>query len=195
MKKKQQFPPEKELVIALKSQDPTVLPILYKMYHSAVKNVVSRVVLDEDEAEDLVQDCFISYWQKGWLYNPEKGRLFTWMLNLARNKAIDIYRSKSFKNNRRNIDLDTNHDAVDNTVYLLNNYDTLGLKAMVEQLVPNQSIVIQLFYFEGYTQAEIAEILNMPLGTVKTRIRYALENLRRILKTDIMICNPMKLPA
>lgn len=139
-------------------------------------------ILDNAElSSDVLQEVFINIWRKIESYDASKGRLFTWMLNIARNASIDTLRSKSFQNSRKNQSIPEN---VDNllTGSFQQNTDVLGLRKLVEKLKTEQRVLIDLAYFKGYTHEEIAEIEGIPLGTVKTRIRSALIQLRTILQ-------------
>ena len=100
-------------------------------------------------------------------------------MNIARNLAIDFTRSKSFKNQGKNLELDKIVGYIDSHKSTSFNPDQIGLKALLEKLRPEQRDIIDLAYFKGYTQVEIAEALNIPLGTVKTRMRMAIMQLRQ----------------
>ncbi|RYG16603.1 MAG: RNA polymerase sigma factor, partial [Chitinophagaceae bacterium] len=108
-----------------------------------------------------------------------KGRLFTWMMNIARNLSIDKLRSKDFKNANKNQDIENNVSFIDEQKKVSFNADTLGLKELVVNLKPDFKDVLDMVYFKGYTHVEAAEELNLPLGTVKTRVRMAILELRK----------------
>ena len=171
--------PEEELIIALKSRDITAMQALYDMYSGALLGVISRIVQPVEVAEDLLQETFIKIWNSSDGYDPTKGRLFTWMMNIARNLAIDKLRSKDFKNSGKNQDIENNVDFIDAQKEVTFNADTLGVKDMVNALKPELNVVLNMVYFKGYTHAEAAEELSLPLGTVKTRIRMAIMELRK----------------
>ncbi|MNL06044.1 ECF RNA polymerase sigma factor SigL [compost metagenome] len=167
------------MVIALKSRDITAMQALYDMYSGALLGVISRIVQPVEVAEDLLQETFIKIWNSSDGYDPTKGRLFTWMMNIARNLAIDKLRSKDFKNSGKNQDIENNVDFIDAQKEVTFNADTLGVKDMVNALKPELNVVLNMVYFKGYTHAEAAEELSLPLGTVKTRIRMAIMELRK----------------
>lgn len=149
------------------------------MYSSSLYGVISRIITDTATAEDLLQETFLKIWNSFSGYDAGKGRLFTWMVNIARNLAIDKIRSKDFKNQNKNQDLENNVTFIDerkNTVY---NPELLGVKELVETLKPEQKAIIELVYFKGYTHVEAADELGVPLGTIKTRLRMAIMLLRR----------------
>lgn len=172
---------EEALILGLKAQDSSVLKIVYDKYASALYGVISRMVNDDHLAEDVLQEAFLKIWNNATQYEASKGRLFTWMMNICRNAAIDKMRSKGFKNNKQT--------ASDETVLLENptkiyddiKPDTIGIKELVEKLKPEWKQLIDLIYFKGYTQQEVADELEMPLGTVKTRLRSAINELRTVI--------------
>ncbi|HTK21329.1 MAG TPA: sigma-70 family RNA polymerase sigma factor [Mucilaginibacter sp.] len=170
---------EEELVLALRQREKIAVEALYDMYSASLFGVIVRIVIDEAIAEDILQDTFVKIWNSFSSYNTEKGRLFTWMVNIARNLAIDKIRSKDFKNQTKNQELENNVTFIDeqrNTVY---KPELLGVKDLVEQLKPEQKSILDLVYFKGYTHVEAADELGVPLGTIKTRLRMAIIQLRK----------------
>jgi RNA polymerase sigma factor (sigma-70 family) len=170
---------EEELVLALRQREKIAIDALYDMYSSSLFGVIIRIVNDTAIAEDILQDTFVKIWNSFSSYSTEKGRLFTWMVNIARNMAIDKIRSKDFKNQGKNQELENNVTFIDeqrNTVY---KPELLGVKELVEGLKPEQKAILDLVYFKGYTHVEAADELGVPLGTVKTRLRMAIIQLRK----------------
>jgi len=170
---------EEELVLALRQREKIAVEALYDMYSASLFGVIVRIVNDEALAEDILQDTFVKIWNSFSSYSTEKGRLFTWMVNIARNLAIDKIRSKDFKNQTKNRELENNVTFIDeqrNTVY---KPELLGVKDLVEQLKPEQKSILDLVYFKGYTHVEAADELGVPLGTIKTRLRTAIAQLRK----------------
>ena len=170
---------EAELVIALQKQETIAIKSLYDMYSGALLGVISRIVIHTEVAEDLLQETFVKIWNSASSYDSSKGRLFTWMMNVARNLSIDKLRSKDFKNSNKNQDIENNVDFIDEQKKVTFNADTLGLKELVTKLKPEFKSVLDMVYFKGYTHVEAAEELNLPLGTVKTRVRMAILELRK----------------
>jgi RNA polymerase sigma factor (sigma-70 family) len=170
---------EEELVRALKSQETVAIKALYDMYSGALFGVISRIIPQTEVAEDVLQETFIKIWKSADNYDPGKGRLFTWMMNIARNLAIDKLRSKDFKNANKNQDIENNVDFIDTQKEVTFNADAIGIKDMVTSLKPEFNLVLDMVYFKGYTHVEAAEELDLPLGTVKTRIRMAIMELRK----------------
>jgi RNA polymerase sigma factor (sigma-70 family) len=173
---------EQELTALLKNKDQAAFARLYDNYSGAIYSIILQIVNDEELANDILQEVFINIWRKIEMYDAEKGRLFTWMLNIARNASIDMLRSRGYRNSKKNQSIQENVDITvpGNTEQM--NVDSIGLKKLLEKLKPEQRVLIDLSYFKGYTHEEIAEQENIPLGTVKTRIRNALIQLREILK-------------
>lgn len=174
---------EEELVMQLKEKNTDAFNTLYDHYSPAIFGVILRVVNDKDVAEDLLQDSFLKIWNSFGNYDSSKGRLFTWMLNVARNAAIDHLRSKQVKMELQNRSLENSVNEIDSLMGNTNYVDHIGLKSVLKKLRPEYILLIELIYFKSYTQEEASKELNIPLGTVKTRIRAAINQLREILKT------------
>ncbi len=141
-----------------------------------------QILADGELSNDVLQEVFVSIWRKIESYDALKGRLFTWMLNITRNASIDVLRSKSYQNSQKNqsISETTQFNGVDRSAQF--NVDNIGVRKVLEKLKHDQRILIELAYFKGYTHEEIANMESIPLGTVKTRIRNALIQLREHLK-------------
>lgn len=173
---------EQQLITLLKSRESKAFGYLYDHYSAALLGIIMQILKDEPVANDVLQEVFISIWKKIESYDAAKGRLFTWMLNIARNASIDMLRSKAYQNEKKNQGLEGNVDLnIDRQVSALN-VDNIGLRKVLEKLKKDYRILLELAYFKGYTHEEIAEIESIPLGTVKTRIRNALIQLRQELK-------------
>jgi RNA polymerase sigma factor (sigma-70 family) len=170
---------EDELVSALRNREKIAVEALYDMYSASLFGVISRIITEIPVAEDVLQETFVKIWNSFSGYSAEKGRLFTWMVNIARNLAIDKIRSKDFKNQAKNHELENNVTFIDeqrNTVY---KPELLGIRELVSTLKPEQKSILDLVYFKGYTHVEAAEELGVPLGTIKTRLRMAILQLRK----------------
>ena len=165
----------------LQQQSEQAFSYLYDNYSGALFNIINQVVADKEIAADVLQEVFINIWRKIDSYDASKGRLFTWMLNIARNAAIDKIRSKGFRDGLKNQSLTEDLSAF-NTFSVKQNIDDYGLRKIVNGLKDEQKILVELSYFQGFTHEEIAKSLNIPLGTVKTRIRSALTQLRTLIK-------------
>lgn len=157
---------------------------MYDHYSGALYGVVLRIIRDEEIAREGLQDSFLKIWEKMDSYDSSKGRLFTWMLNVTRNLAIDRTRSKEMSKARKTDGLDLSVNKINRLEKVELQVETIGLKDSLQRLPEEQQFVIEHLYLKGYTQAELAEEFNIPLGTVKTRTRLALIELRTILKVD-----------
>jgi RNA polymerase sigma-70 factor (ECF subfamily) len=170
---------EQELTAALKAKDDKAFSYLYDHYSGSLYSIILQIIKSPEIANDILQEVFISIWRKIESYDPIRGRLFTWMLNISRNASIDMLRSKSHQNNQKNQEITDNVYSFNQTETII---DNIGLSKFMEKLRPEQRVLIELAYFKGYTHDEIAQIEAIPLGTVKTRIRSALLQLRELIK-------------
>ena len=169
------------LVEQFKKKDEKAFEALYHMYSKSMHGVIYNIVRDSDIAEEIMQDVFIKAWHHADSYSSEKGRFFTWILNISRNAAIDKTRSKSFKNTKQNLDSDFFVDILETRENLDKTTDAIGIKKFVGKLAKKCKQVIELLYFKGYTQSEVSETLDMPIGTVKTRNRQCIQELRTLV--------------
>jgi RNA polymerase sigma factor (sigma-70 family) len=173
---------EDVLVKKLQQREEQAFHLLYDQYSPALYGVILKVVRDEEAARDVLQDSFVKIWRNIPSYDSQKGRLFTWLLNIARNTAIDAIRTRHSGQS-----IQTSTDIVDIVDQHQQTYqpavETLDLPDKVNQLNPDRRMVIDLVYFYGYTHEEVAEKLNLPLGTVKTRVRSALQELKKLFGT------------
>ncbi len=172
---------EDELISLLKQRDKKGFTLLYDNYSAALYGIVLKIVRSEEVAEDVLQDAFVKIWKNIDAYSSTKGTLFTWILNVARNTAIDRIRSQEFKNSAQIRTIEDNVGMVDrqNNEYIP--IDHIGLEKVVEKLRPEHQIIIEYIYFKGYTQTEVSEALQLPLGTVKTRVKMAINHLRELI--------------
>ena len=154
---------------------------LYGIYSDSMHGVIYNIVRDHDIAEEVMQDVFIKVWHKADSYSKEKGRFFTWILNISRNAAIDKIRSKAFKKSKQNLNTDYFVDIIETHESLDDKTDAIGVKKFVSKLKEKCKEVIELLYFKGYTQSEASEALDMPIGTIKTRNRNCIQELRNMV--------------
>ena len=174
---------EEEIVKMLRSKDEKAVRYLYDHYSKALLGLAFRIVQNQEMAEEILQETFVKIWLNAGSYDETKGKLYTWMLNIARNLAIDKVRSSDFKKASKT-------QTIENSVHSINKDHSIGInpevmdvKEIVNKLRPEQKELIDLIYFYGYTQAEAAEKLKMPLGTVKTRVRSAIGDLRKYFRS------------
>ncbi|KJD32057.1 RNA polymerase sigma-70 factor [Tamlana nanhaiensis] len=169
------------LVEKFQQKDEKAFETLYNMYSESMHGVIFNIVRDNDIAQEVMQDVFIKAWHKADTYSSSKGRFFTWLLNISRNAAIDKTRSKAFKKSKQNLDSDFFVDILETNDSLDNKTDAIGIKKFVSKLAEKCKSVIELLYFKGYTQTEASETLNMPIGTIKTRNRNCIKELRNLV--------------
>ncbi len=175
----QQIYSEQELVEALKDHINKAYKYLYLHYRGSLYNVIIQIIPDTETANDVLQEVFISVWKNVDKYDPEKGRLYTWLLNVTRNTAINKTRSKIYKSSQKNDSISNYVNDIDKKITVQQNINHIGLRKEVSRLKDDLKAVLELSYFNGFTQEEIARILNIPLGTVKTRLRRAVMELRK----------------
>lgn len=173
---------EDVLIAGLKSHNNDAYEYLYLNYKNALFTVIKQFIYDEDISNDVLQDVFVAIWKNIEKYEPSKGRLFTWLHTLTRNTAINTIRSRAYKSEQKNETIDNFVTNLDEEKNASLNIDVIGLRKQVDQLRIDYKNVISLSYFNGYTQEEISEILNIPIGTVKTRLRNALIEIRKQFK-------------
>lgn len=163
------------LISQLQNGDEVALSKLYDMYSSALYGLIFQIIKDEDLAQDVLQEAFVNIWKKAQSYDSKKGSFFTWMLNISRNKSIDSLRKIERERNGKN-------QMESSGVYMSNDLDininTIGVSEIVSKLPKEKQEIINLLYFKGYTQQEVSDELEIPLGTVKTRARSAIKDLK-----------------
>ncbi len=170
-----------DLIQSMQEGDESSFSKLYDMYNEAIYGIIYSIVLDRAIAQEVMQDVFIKIWNKRDSYNINKGRFFTWILNIARNASIDQIRSKSFKNERKNLSTSNFVDILKTSDSLNSRMDALGIKKFIDKLKPTCVSIIDLLFFKGFTQADAAKELDIPLGTLKTRNRSCLNELRTLV--------------
>ncbi len=175
---------DRNLAERLKRREPAVMAQLYDSYGKLVFSLIYRIVRDVGVAEDLVQETFLRVWNRAQGFDAARGALGPWLLAVARNRAIDYIRSSGGKMARGSLDLEYAEQPstfVNFESDLLTRDREMRVRKAVDRLNENQRHVIELAYFEGLSQSEMAERMGQPLGTVKTWVRSALKNLREEL--------------
>lgn len=170
---------EDSLVAALRSHDNSAYEHLYLHYRGALYSIITQFINDADIANDVLQDVFLAVYKNIDKYDESKGRLFTWLHTLTRNTSINTIRSKNFKSQQKNETLTDFVSVLDSTNSSQQNINAIGLRKQVHLLREDYKNVLELSYYKGYTQEEISQALEIPLGTVKTRLRNALIELRK----------------
>lgn len=176
------MPIQADLVLRLQQKDEKAFALVYKNYGQALLNIIKKVLNEDAElARDVLQESMVKIWNNIHTYDASKGTLFTWMLNVCRNMAIDKTRSKDFKNQSRN----QSFDLVSFITEGQNESpkpELIGVKKMLNILGEEYRQVVDTVYMLGYSHSEAAEKLNLPVGTVKTRLRTAIMELKKHYK-------------
>ena len=171
---------ETDLILLLKEREQSAFSYLYDHYSGALYSIILSILPDKELANDVLQEVFVKIWRQVDSYNAAKGRLFTWMMNIARNASIDMLRSKGYQKAQQNREL--TEAVYEKGGSIVTNINQIGLRKLVHSLKEEYKVLVELSYFQGFTQDEISKTLNMPLGTVKTRLRTALLQLRELMK-------------
>ena len=168
---------DQQIIGLLKARDTAGVKLLYQEYAPLLYGLICKIVQAEDLAENVLQDTFLKVWQRFETYNEAKGRLLAWIILIARNSAIDAIRSRSFQRQKKVVPVRpelSNHVGVSAEMKT----DYIGLQEAVNRLDVKYRVVLELAYFLGYSHREIAEQLDLPLGTVKSRIKRGIQELR-----------------
>lgn len=171
---------EDKLLEAIKIKSRIGAAALYDMYSNTLFGVITRIVNNREMAEDVLQESFIKIWDSFDKYDASKGRFFTWMNCIARNMAKDALRSRQYHEYLNTTSLEDYAEKIDRDNKVNFNTDIVGIKLWTAGLKKNQKDILDLIYFKGYSHAEVASRLNIPLGTVKCRCRKGLSVLRNI---------------
>jgi RNA polymerase sigma-70 factor, ECF subfamily len=178
---------DRDLARRLQQRDARAMGPLYDRYGRLIYSLIYRIVRNPATAEDLVQETFLRVWNRAQSFDAEKGSLGAWILTVGRNRAIDHLRSAESRLEQRSLEL----DLLDQPILFSNFEDTAltvdrarQIKIAFERLTPHQKSVIEMAYYEGLSQTEMAEKLNQPLGTIKTWVRSALRSMREELTEE-----------
>lgn len=168
---------EKHIVELLQERNEKAISLLYEHYGNTLYGVAHKVVRDQELAQDVLQESFVKIWKNSDSYDASKAKLFTWLFRITRNTAIDKLRSANTKSDRE-IQID------------VSNVYTLGVESTVPELMdvrenlgkiePKYQIVLDALFFQGMTQQEASDELDIPLGTIKSRLKIGLRELRKI---------------
>ncbi|TLD72230.1 sigma-70 family RNA polymerase sigma factor [Phragmitibacter flavus] len=184
------FPLDESLIEAVvEDQSEAALTSLYRRYRHVLRSVIIRVMRDEADADDVLQDVFLQVWNRAESYTPEKGRLLGWLIVVARRRALDRLRQKCAYNRARDrfefeyripVVEQSPNCGVDQQLCEDDLRNLLG--NLLQRLPPHQEQVVQMTYFKGMSQRQIAAALELPLGTVKTRIELGMRKLANSLR-------------
>ena len=173
---------EHELLQRLQNHEEPAYQFLYDNYSRSLFAIIKQIIPGQEAAEDILQETFVKVWQNIKSYDTTKGRLYTWMISIARNLSIDRTRSKEFNKQSKTASLQDN--VYDDSNAVESQITDSGLRKLLTTLPEDNAKLIDLAYFKGFTQEEISKIMMMPVGTVKTRMRSAIGILRKLVKPN-----------
>ncbi len=177
---------EKHIVELLAAQDERAISLLYDHYGDALFGVAIKVTKDEALARDVLQNAFVKIWKKANQYDASKARLFTWLFRVVQNTAIDAVRSRKRKQAKEIQTNESNVYHIPTTELVI---DHIDLKKHTSGLEEKYKVVIDALFFQGMTQQEASDELNIPLGTVKSRLKIGLRELRKLFGILIVVLN------
>ena len=181
--------PDLDLLELISDRNRDALAALYDRYGRRVFALAARILNDHVSSEEVTQDVFLSVWRRGSSYSATKGKFTTWLFSIAHNRTIDELRKRRRDRNRQNDDIEDHLQIESTEISPLENAvaqsEYAKVRVAMADLPIEQRQVVELSYFKGLTQAEIAEKTGQPLGTVKTRMRLALKKLRNALNSEV----------
>jgi RNA polymerase sigma-70 factor (ECF subfamily) len=177
---------DSELLRRIAQRDAEAFAALYDRYATILHSLCLAILKKADDAEDVLQECFLQIWEKAFSFDRLKGSVYTWLVIMTRNRAIDRLRSKHFQiSKQRQPDFDFETIVAEDACSPFENASFAERAQLVRKafatLPHEQRQVLQLAYFQGYSQSEISQRLNVPLGTIKTRTRQAMKKLHTVL--------------
>jgi RNA polymerase sigma-70 factor (ECF subfamily) len=177
---------DEEVMHLVQDGDPRAFELLYDRHGGAAFSLAYRMVGNRAGAEDITQEAFLSIWRSRLRYDTARGSVRSWVLGIVHHRAIDALRRNLVHDRRRSAGLEVveeRYEAPERTeVEAARREEARSVRSALESLPEDQSKVIELAYFGGFTHSQIAEMLEMPLGTVKGRMRLGLEKLRAALE-------------
>ena len=175
---------DEEVMHLVQQGNPRAFELLYDRHGGAAFSLAYRMMGNRVAAEDVAQEAFLSIWRSRLRYQPERGSVRTWVLGIVHNRGIDALR-RSFVHDRRRVEvegIEEKHEAPELTdVEAARRDEARSVRSALDALPEDQSRVIELAYFGGFSHSQIAQMLEMPIGTVKGRMRLGLDKLRRSL--------------
>jgi RNA polymerase sigma-70 factor (ECF subfamily) len=172
---------EQDIIDRLRNRDQRGLTYFYEQYAQALMGIIGRIIQERTIAEEVMQQTLLKVWNKIDQYEPEKSALYTWSSVIARNTALDKVRLAGYKNQKYQEDINDHLDANSTEQRSGDQMDTHKLLAKLEV---KHRVLIEKMYLQGYSQRAISEEMDIPLGTVKTRLRSAITLMRQELKNE-----------
>ncbi len=177
-------PADSFILERMKSNQTEAIELMYNKFSDSLYGIALSVIKNEEEAQDILQESFVKGWRKLSSYDPAKGTLFTWLLNITRNTAIDNLR---ISNKKRDSEIQITENNVSDVEGLSFNPDFLDLRKHLGDLEVKYQEIIEALFFQGMTQQEASDELGIPLGTVKTRYKIAMRELRKIFVVSLIV--------
>jgi len=175
---------EKHIVELLQERNEKAISLLYDNYADTLYGVAYKVVKDEDLAQDVVQESFVKIWKKSDSYDSTKAKLFTWLFRITRNTAIDKLRSINTKSDKEiQIDVSDVYNLGEQSI----RPEFIDVKENLDKIESKYRIVLEALFFEGMTQQEASDELDIPLGTIKSRLKIGLREMRKIYGAVILM--------
>ena len=165
---------EEELAVFLIRKDESAFNYLYKKYAPLLYGVINRILADQHSSEQVLQEAFINIWGRIGQYYPANGGMCTWMINIARNAAIDVLRNKGDMRDKTRSEESTSGMSVN-----AHQTETIGIRSLVAKLPAEYAVILEMAYYKGCTTSEIANTLSLPEETIKTRLREGIKILRK----------------
>lgn len=175
---------EKHIVELLQDRDEKAISLLYDNYGNTLYGVAFKVLKDEELAQDVLQESFIKIWKKSDSYDASKAKLFTWLFRITRNTAIDKLRSVKSKTEKEiQIDVSNVYNIGERGIMP----ELIDVKENLNKIETKYRVVLEALFFEGMTQQEACEELDIPLGTIKSRLKIGLRELRKIYSPSMVL--------
>ena len=175
---------QEEIIELINNRDERGMELLYDNYSNALFAIAMSIVRNQKLAEDVLQKSFVKVWINIDKYKGSKGALFTWLSALTRNTALDMKKSKSYTQSQRTNELNISiHESSASQI----SSDGMDVESLLQHLEPKYKLVLDYVYLKGYTQQELSDEKGIPLGTIKTRLKKALELVRTYLGPEIIV--------
>src|SRR6056297_1423344 len=175
---------EKHIVELLQERNDKAISLLYDNYGDTLLGVAKKVVRSDDLAQDVLQESFVKIWKKSDSYDPTKAKLFTWLFRITRNTAIDKLRSVNTKSDKEiQIDVSDVYNVGVNSI----NPEFLDIRENLAKIESKYQIVLDALFFQGMTQQEASDELDIPLGTIKSRLKIGLRELKKIYGPNLLL--------
>jgi RNA polymerase sigma factor (sigma-70 family) len=177
---------DEALIFAIASGAVWAMESLYTRYNRLLYSLAYRMVADHQVAEDLLQDAFMAVWRRSNTYSPQSGAARSWLISILHHRAIDHLRKLRRRSNLQEspleqVDLDEKTATADAWEDAWRHIQGSQVRAALLEIPPEQRLVIELAYFQGWTHSEISQGTQIPLGTVKARMRLGLHHLKQVL--------------